>query len=807
MGLVLALQKLPPAFAMLVSSRPEQGVILAWSKPRTKELTIPCEDVDKMEHNEDFYTVRRMVEDGLRENSSWKPTEWELDAFSRACRGLPVIASIRIRDVCRQARRGRTLQSAFKGLLSVTDTPADLNHEYLRILRQAYEVDSAGIPPDVSKMYRLVITAILTASGLRNVSSMSQMFGISEDEIYATLEPISSIINLPSENESEITFYHATAREFITGEPIGDEKDKVFFIDDVNGYLLGLPLLRHFNDCCERNVFGIPTDPISLGEQEKWDEFKAKKKDYRSRFHYVVENLFKHLDPSQLFSQESNELQNEFDSFITRNSLLTFMHLQYHTSEVWDGRIFPSKLLEFNNHDSIQLLRDLHRVNQSAEYSPWRFYRMDLPFAQPSVYKQYGHLSGVRVFSIHDKFGDTIALSEDLCRAQEVMHAKLTERVRRWGQEINYEAEFYQPDIRNGVVSCAALSPDGRYVAFGFGSGVIEVADIDHQRTICQLQHNPANLPVWVEFVHGSHRVATEDIDGNVTVLGHGMAPVKLGNLPSGLYPAETAISDNGLFIIRAPRNFDNPWYNNMTLISVSDYPFIQPLTSPSGLSIPFAPPPSNHRHGGTEFSSSRPHRRTFGFSPGARYVSAFAGFNAFIWSTRSYELIACYRVTDSFHWIINPNRVPPTHLHLVPNPVFTQASPPLAEDDTAYAHRSDDAAHDSEDKSWIKRPFYDLSPELNDYRETNAWLASSATGENPLIWSQSVMFNGRKIFDLPAKYQPVTSLLPWYGHRVPESDRPGLGLYRLQSSRNGTRFLVQGESKAPIVIDISQIV
>ncbi|KAF8314630.1 uncharacterized protein EI90DRAFT_423019 [Cantharellus anzutake] len=162
------------------------------------------------------------------------------------------------------------------------------------------------------------------------------------------------------------------------------------------------------------------------------------------------------------------------------------------------------------------------------------------------------------------------------------MHAKLAERVGRWGREVSYEVEFYQPDIRNGVVTCAALSLDGRHVALGFGSGVIEVVDIDHQRTICQLQHNSANLPDWIEFVHGSHRVATEDIDGNVAILGHGIAPVKLGNLPSGLYPTGTAISDNGLFIIRAPRNFNNPWCDNMTLISVSEHPFIQALTSPS---------------------------------------------------------------------------------------------------------------------------------------------------------------------------------------------------------------------------------
>ncbi|KAF8334949.1 uncharacterized protein EI90DRAFT_380394 [Cantharellus anzutake] len=354
MGLVLDLQELPQAFAVLVSCRPEPGVLSAWLEAQNEGLVIPCEDVDKIEYDENFRTVHRIVKEGLRDvmrKSSWKPTEWELNAFSRCCRGLPVMASIRIRDVCRQARRGRTLQSAFQGLLSVTDTPIDLNQEYLRILRQAYVVDSVGIPSGVSEMYRLVVTAILTASGLRNVSSMSQMLGISEDDIHATLEPISSIINLPSENAKDITFYHATASEFITGKPIGDEKDEVFFIDDVNGYLLGLPLLRYFNDCCERNEFGIPTDLPSLGEEGKWKEFMAKKKEYRRRFRYVIECLFKHLDPSKVLSQDSNKLQKEFDSFITRGHVLTFMHLQNsYGDRTWVGFIFPP-LLEFNDPD------------------------------------------------------------------------------------------------------------------------------------------------------------------------------------------------------------------------------------------------------------------------------------------------------------------------------------------------------------------------------------------------------------------------------------------------------------------------
>ncbi|KAF8334928.1 uncharacterized protein EI90DRAFT_377070 [Cantharellus anzutake] len=816
MELVLTLQELPTGFSVLVSCRPERGVISAWSEAQADGLVIPCEDVDKIQW-ETFHTIRQMVKEGLRgfvKESSWKPTESELNGFALACRGLPVVASIRVRDVHVQTRRGRTLQSAFQNLLTLTHVPTDLDQEYLRILRQAYVLGSSGIPSDVAKTYRLVVGTIVVAREPMNVSFISQLFEVDENEIYAILEPISSIVDLREETLG-VTFYDASAKEFLMGEPVGNEEDKVFFIDDVKGYFLGLPLLRLFNGNCEQNVFGVPAD-LPLGNERKWGEFMAKKYhfQYRWRFHYVVRYLLEHLDPSQLFSRESNELQNEFDSFITRNYLLTWLHLQNEKLIGDNASLFPEELLQFNNHSSVQLLRELHWLAWIAASEPWSLYRSELPFTPLSspLHKQYGHLSDpVRILSFFGKFsGGTIPLSEDSLRAQEVMMAKLGEpREQSDGldeetsepdedtngseEAINHDAEFQEPDVRNGIVTCAALSLDGRYVALGFGSGIIEVADIDHQQTICRLQHDSANLPVWIEFVHGSHRIASEDINGNVTILGGGMAPAKPGTLPPGSYPPGTAVSDNGLFIARAPRTLDNPWCDNMTLISVSGIPTLKHL----------APPPFSLSSSSNDEKLVIPHRRTLGFSPGARYICTFDGIHAVTWSTDSCQCISGYRVTNFERWIINPT-VPPSHPHSIPDPIFTRTTLPLPESDTAYAHCSEvEAEDDSGDESWIKRPFYDFSPSRLRWNELRY---SSVATRIPLLGSHisgrcSVWLNGREELELPWDYQPIDSQQAWYGHRVPHDS---LGLYRPQSSRDGTRFLVQGWRRAPIVIDIS---
>jgi hypothetical protein len=85
---------------------------------------------------------------------------------------------------------------------------------------------------------------IVAACEPLSVSSLSKLLKLSEDEVHAILEPISCIIDHPLRSTKDVKFYHATAKEFITGSPIGNENDQVFFITDVEGYSLGLPLLQ-----------------------------------------------------------------------------------------------------------------------------------------------------------------------------------------------------------------------------------------------------------------------------------------------------------------------------------------------------------------------------------------------------------------------------------------------------------------------------------------------------------------------------------------------------------------------------------
>ncbi|KAF8329697.1 uncharacterized protein EI90DRAFT_1335606 [Cantharellus anzutake] len=430
-----------------------------------------------------------------------------------------------------------------------------------RIMRRAYMPYRSRIRSRVVKNYHEVLGMIIAVRRELGVYDISQLLGITEDEVYSTLKPIGSIVNIPSGNTKYINFYHGTAREFITGDPIGEEEDKVFFISDTEGHFLGPRLLRIVNDVIKRNEFGVPTKP-PLGDEKKWQHSLSRARP--NHIKYAFEHVFNHLDRSLLISQDPNELQREFEEFLARNlfSLFSTVHRTYfYRRSDWD---------QGDNHRITELMREVHELfDDSAcvyEITPWHFYRSSLPFIPSSslIFEWYGHLSDpIHVFSISGDFaGRLIPLSDDALQAQEAMRARQRELPTSLDEQgrktlvINYRDEFLDNDVRNGTVTCAALSRDGRHIALGFGSGVIEVADIDDQCTVSRFRGDPLSLPAWIEFVQGrTVCIATEDTDGNISILGHSTRLVRLGPLPSDPYPAVTAVSDNGSFVLRVPRN------------------------------------------------------------------------------------------------------------------------------------------------------------------------------------------------------------------------------------------------------------
>jgi len=273
MKVVVLLDKLPPDFMILVSARPELEIHGIFKPFRN----VHCLYTDKISKDDTNHTITLLVQRGLEEirqqrHSNWVPTEDDLRAFVETCRQLPVLAEVRVREVRISASRGATLRNAFYNVKHDGSLSGDLNDDYLRILRRAYrrgDVHSAShsteaaisttpsnglaVSPDVLYNYRAVVGTVIAAQRRLSVRTISTILAISEEEVRAVLDPIGSIINVPTDHDP-VHFYHATAKEFLTDPPRGDENDRAFFFTDVEGAFLALPLLKILNENLNRDI-------------------------------------------------------------------------------------------------------------------------------------------------------------------------------------------------------------------------------------------------------------------------------------------------------------------------------------------------------------------------------------------------------------------------------------------------------------------------------------------------------------------------------------------------------------------------
>ena len=86
------------------------------------------------------------------------------------------------------------------------------------------------ISPYVLRTYRDVVGTVIAAQKPLSVQTISKILAIPEETIRAALDPIGSIINAPASGDDPVHFYHATAKEFLTGPPHGDENDRDVFL-------------------------------------------------------------------------------------------------------------------------------------------------------------------------------------------------------------------------------------------------------------------------------------------------------------------------------------------------------------------------------------------------------------------------------------------------------------------------------------------------------------------------------------------------------------------------------------------------
>ena len=322
-------------------------------------------------------------------------------------------------------------------------------------------------------------------------------------------------------------------------------------------------------------------------------------------------------------------------------------------------------------------------------------------------------------------------------------------------------------------ITCTALSGDGHRVALGFDNGVVEVVDA----TMIPRSARLPKPPVWLLFINGGHKLVIENSKGDIYIWDN--FTLHRQRFTSGINGSTMVIaslSQDGSMIVRAAEHLTKEWYENMYIIHITrNSATIHSLSTPSHI-IPY-------RGKGRRF----PLQRSVGFSPDGRYVAAFDGQQAFVWSCTSFQLVVHYAIENPDNWFLNTNR-PSTMLPLaLPNDIIITPLP-----------------HHSGSIRSTSCVLFNLAPRRSaNLDRLRMWALSLAAAAVPVLGlRRMVWFRGRRVMVIPDDYWNSITPAPT-GPLSLESPPDSSFL----TSKNGTRFLLYDNEGCPVLVDISEVI
>ena len=289
--------------------------------------------------------------------------------------------------------------------------------------------------------------------------------------------------------------------------------------------------------------------------------------------------------------------------------------------------------------------------------------------------------------------------------------------------------------------------------------------------------------PVWLIFINGGHKLVIETSGGDIYILdSFTLQRQRYSSRIEGSTTVVASLSHDGSMIIRAAQRSTKEWYNNMYIIHMTtNGPTIHSLTTASRI-IPYL---------GTR--QRFPIQRSVGFSPSGRYVAAFDMQQAFVWSSVSFQLLACYSIEDPRNWFLNTNRSSTMRPSAFPNDVIITPLP------FPKTTRSIGSASCTLFKLG-PRHFTDpagRSPKIRMHAFSLAAAAAPVLGS----WN-SVWFRGQEIMTIPDRY----CISKWRPVNLASQCLEAPANFSLPTSLDGTRFLLH-DKESCLLVDISGVI
>jgi len=334
------------------------------------------------------------------------------------------------------------------------------------------------------------------------------------------------------------------------------------------------------------------------------------------------------------------------------------------------------------------------------------------------------------------------------------------------------------------AIACTALSDDGRRVALGFHDGVVEVVETELGTTISRFADGLAEPPVWLLFIDGGHKLATETSEGDVYILDNfSLRQRRIASRIDGSTVVFASLSHDGSMIVRAAEHSTKEWYENMCIIHITTHiPTIHSLSTPSHI-IPDLGP-------GERF----PLQRSVGFSPDGTYVAAFDTQQAFVWSCTSFQVIAHYSIEDPDDWFLNTNHPSTIPILAFLNDVVI----------TPFPEHSGSINSTSCVLFTLRTRLADLHSVR--MRALSLAIAIAAAADPVQDSIGRVWFRGCEIMTIPDSWNS-----PWWSADPEPFFEPSFWEFpqnvSFLTSKDGTRFLLHDNEGFPALVDISRLI
>ncbi|KAI7976406.1 hypothetical protein EIK77_000231 [Talaromyces pinophilus] len=274
---------------IFLTSRPELAIRLGFNQDISyQDLVLHELPKPEIEHD-----IRVYLEDELskiRDERSFS-NDWPGNKAIKELVQMAVPLFIFAATACRFIKEGIHPKKRLQDFLQfqVTSSASQMGKLYLPVLNQLMGDKEDG-PKELLEEFQDVVGVIILLATPLSVKSLARLLDLPEQTISELLDPLHSVLNIPSDKDAPIRILHLSFRDYLL------TTESLFHIDEKKTHQkIALHCLRVMNTSLKHNICGLP----SYGTQRNDIDSQAVNQNLSADLQYACQYWVYHLNQSE----------------------------------------------------------------------------------------------------------------------------------------------------------------------------------------------------------------------------------------------------------------------------------------------------------------------------------------------------------------------------------------------------------------------------------------------------------------------------------------------------------------------------